>query len=91
MPFAKVLRKGQTTLPKKVRDALKVSEGDVIDFEIAGSMVIMRSKVIVEKEVAAFFANLRRMHKKIGDNDPAIIEKAIEAAIQEVRKPGKQK
>ena len=36
MPFARVLRKRQMTLPKKVRDVLKVSEGDVIDFEIAG-------------------------------------------------------
>jgi len=43
----------------------------------------MRSKVLVEKKEGAFFANLRRMHKKIVDIDPAIIEKAIEEAIQE--------
>lgn len=86
MPFARVLRKGQMTLPKKVRDVLNVSEGDVVDFEISGSTVIMKPKVLVEKEEGAFFANLRRMHEKIGDVDPAIIEKAIEEAIREVRK-----
>ena len=91
MPFARVLRKGQMTLPKKVRDVLKVSEGDVIDFEITGSTVIMKPKVLVEKEEGAFFANLRRIHKKIGDIDPAIIEKAIEDAIKDVRKQGKKK
>ncbi len=86
MPFARVLRKGQMTLPKKVRDALNVSEGDVIDFEISGSTVIMKPKVLVEKRKSAFFANLERMHEKIGDVDPAIIEKAIEEAIRDVRK-----
>jgi len=90
MPFARVLRKGQMTLPKKVRDVLKVSEGDVIDFEITGSTVIMRPKVLVEKEEGVFFANLHRIHKKTGNIDPAIIEKAIEEAIRGVRKQGKK-
>jgi len=89
MPFARILRKGQMTLPKKVRDVLKVSEGDVIDFEITGSTVIMRPKVLVEKEKSDFFANLSRMHEKIGDVDPAIVEKAIEEAIRDVRKRAK--
>jgi AbrB family looped-hinge helix DNA binding protein len=89
MPFARVLRKGQMTLPKKVRDVLKVSEGDVIDFEITGSTVIMRPKILVEKEKAEFFANLSRMHQKIGDVDPVIVEKAIEDAIRDVRKRAK--
>lgn len=91
MPFARVLRKGQMTLPKKVRDVLKVSEGDVIDFEITGSTVIMRPKILVEKEKGDFFANLSRMHEKIADVDPAIVEKAIEDAIRDVRKRAKTK
>ncbi|MDD3847073.1 MAG: AbrB/MazE/SpoVT family DNA-binding domain-containing protein [Syntrophorhabdaceae bacterium] len=86
MPFARVLRKGQMTLPKKVRDVLKVSEGDVIDFEITGSAVIMRHKVLVEKGKSEFLANLSRMHEKTGDVDPAIVEKAIEDVIRDVRK-----
>lgn len=89
MPFARVLRKGQMTLPKRVRDVLKVSEGDVIDFEISGSTVIMRPKILVEKEKGEFFANLSRIHEKIGDVDPAIVEKAIEDAIRDVRKRAK--
>jgi AbrB family looped-hinge helix DNA binding protein len=91
MPFARVLRKGQMTLPKKIRDVLNISEGDVVDFEISGSTVIMRPKVLVGKEESAFFANLHRMHEKIGDVDPAIIEKAIEETILDVRKQGKKK
>lgn len=91
MPLARVLRKGQMTLPKKVRDVLNVSEGDLVDFEISGSTVIMKPKVLVEKEEGALFANLHRMHKKIGDIDPVIIEKAIEEAIRDVRKQGRNK
>jgi len=93
MPFARVLRKGQMTVPKKVRDILNVSEGDLVDFEISGSTVIMKPKVLVEKDESVFFANIHRMHEKIGDVDPAIIEKAIEEAIRDVRKQkqGKKK
>ena len=93
MPFARILRKGQMTLPKKIRDVLNVSEGDIVDFQISGSTVIMKPKVLVEKEETAFSANLHRMHEKIGDVDPAIIEKAIEEAIRDVRKQhrGKKK
>ena len=93
MPFARILRKGQVTVPKKVRDILNVSEGDVVDFEISGSTVIIKPKILVEKEESAFFSNLHRMHEKIGDVDPEIIEKAIEEAIRDVRKKkqGKKK
>lgn len=86
MPFAKVLRKGQMTLPKQVRDVLRVNEGDLVDFEISGSTVTMKPKVLVEREKSAFFANLDRIHKKLENVDPGIIEKAIEDAIDDVRR-----
>lgn len=91
MPFARVLRKGQMTLPKKVRDALNIDEGDLVDFEISGSAVIMKPKVLVEKQKSAFFTNLDRIHNKMKDVDPAIIEKAIEEAIRDVRKRARDK
>jgi AbrB family looped-hinge helix DNA binding protein len=36
MPTATVTSKGQVTLPKKVREALKIGPGDQIDFVVEG-------------------------------------------------------
>ena len=42
MPWAKILRSGQVTLPKEVRERLNLKEGDILDFEITEDGVMMR-------------------------------------------------
>ena len=86
MPYARVLRKGQITLPKKVRDVLSVSEGDIVDFEINGATVTIRPKVLIEKKTGELWANIQRMQEKMKDQDPEEVERLIEEAIQEVRR-----
>lgn len=86
MPHARVLRKGQLTLPKKVRDTLNVKEGDIIDFEIDGSVVTIKPQVLVEKKEGALLASLRRMQEKVGDVGPDEMSALIEEAIREVRR-----
>ena len=49
MPWAKVLRSGQVTFPKEVRESLNLKEGDIVDFRIKGSEVTIRPKVMVDK------------------------------------------
>ena len=44
MPWAKILRSGQVTLPKEVRERLNLKEGDILDFEITEDGVMMRAK-----------------------------------------------
>jgi len=39
--LAKVTTKGQVTIPKKIRDALRIRPNDRIDFEREGGKVIM--------------------------------------------------
>jgi antitoxin PrlF len=39
---AKLTSKGQTTIPREVRDKLALSPGDVIAFEIEGDVVRLR-------------------------------------------------
>jgi AbrB family looped-hinge helix DNA binding protein len=86
MALAKVLRSGQVTFPKEVRTSLNLKEGDILDFELKGSMVIVRPKALVDKDKSAFWKMLDRMHVKLKDEDPEEIEKAIAEAIKEVRK-----
>jgi AbrB family looped-hinge helix DNA binding protein len=85
MPLARVLQKGRITIPKAVRHILDISEGDLVDFEISGQTVILRPRVFVEQAETELFANIRRMHERIGDADPEVMEKAIDASIQKVR------
>jgi AbrB family looped-hinge helix DNA binding protein len=43
MPVSTITAKGQTTIPKKIRDHLKIKPGDKIDFVIKD-----RGKVVLE-------------------------------------------
>jgi AbrB family looped-hinge helix DNA binding protein len=86
MMWARVLRSGQVTFPKEVRSSLNLKEGDILDFELKDSMVIVRPKTLVDKKKSAFWNMLDRMHEKLKDEDPEEIEKAIAEAIEEVRK-----
>ena len=41
MDFAKITARGQTTIPKRIREAINLSEGDVIAFEIEGDRLVV--------------------------------------------------
>ncbi|MYK40338.1 MAG: AbrB/MazE/SpoVT family DNA-binding domain-containing protein [Gemmatimonadetes bacterium] len=41
MELAKITSRGQTTIPKRIREAANLREGDVIAFEIEGSHLVV--------------------------------------------------
>ena len=41
MEFSKITARGQTTIPKKIRDAANLSVGDVLAFEIEGERLVL--------------------------------------------------
>lgn len=86
MALAKVLRSGQVTFPKEVRESFNIKEGDIIDFQIKGSEIIIRPKTFVDKGKAEVWKMFDAMHEKMKDEDPEKVEKLIEEAIREVRK-----
>lgn len=73
MPSTTVTSKGQVTIPKRIRDFLRVKTGDRIDFDIDAS-----GKVVVRPggtDVSALKGVLRRPGRR-----PVSLE-AMEAAI----------
>ena len=42
MELAKITARGQTTIPKRIREAANLREGDVIAFEIEGGHLVVR-------------------------------------------------
>ena len=52
MPVSTLTSKGQTTIPKEVRDYLRLSSGDQIDFVIqADGSVVLRAATLHVKEL----------------------------------------
>lgn len=45
MELAKITSRGQTTIPKRVREAADLNEGDVIAFEVEGDHLLVRKLV----------------------------------------------
>ena len=48
MEIAKITSRGQTTIPKLIREAAALRQGDLIAFELAGDHVVVR-KVFPER------------------------------------------
>jgi AbrB family looped-hinge helix DNA binding protein len=50
MSVVKVLRHGQITLPKSLRQVLDIREGDILEIELERSHLIVKTKMLVDKE-----------------------------------------
>jgi AbrB family looped-hinge helix DNA binding protein len=95
MPWAKILRSGQVTLPKEVRRRLNLKEGDIVDFEIKEGGVILRAKELVSKQPApagleAFGRAMDQLQAatagKVDDLTEEEVLALVEAAVQEARR-----
>ncbi len=49
MELAKITARGQTTIPKRIREAANLNEGDVIAFEIENDRLVVH-KVVPRKD-----------------------------------------
>ena len=74
----KVLPKGQITLPKKVRKALGIEEGDVLILERKNNKIEIKKA----KTIKDFYGFLKGKKSVSGKE----IEKAVEEAIKEREK-----
>src|SRR3990172_8646370 len=95
MPFVKVVRNGQVTIPKEIREKLGIKEGDFLEVEPSETSVSFRLKVMVNKGDAlkAFSKAFEKLQSSVSDNLKdmaedelsAIIDEAIQAARKEKR------
>jgi AbrB family looped-hinge helix DNA binding protein len=53
MALVKVLRHGQVTLPKEFRETLGINEGDLMEAELEGARILLKPKVVVDKEAVS--------------------------------------
>jgi bifunctional DNA-binding transcriptional regulator/antitoxin component of YhaV-PrlF toxin-antitoxin module len=75
MITSKLTKRGQTTLPRRVRDALKIEPGQSLVYEVEGDRVVLHS----HPGVLASFGTL----KKRGARGPGDFAKARAGAREE--------
>ena len=49
MSLVRVKRKHQVTIPAKVRDELRLEEGDLLEVQVQGNRIVLTPQVVVER------------------------------------------
>lgn len=79
MATATITSKGQTTIPKEIREKLKLHPGDKVDFVIgAEGMVILRPVTIDVRDLYGFMKKTGQPAVTLGEMDEAIADGARE-------------
>ena len=87
MPYVRVLRGGQITMPKQLRKVLEIKEGDILEVEMEDHKLVLKRKALVDKDLA--WARLNDVMERVGKRHRKISEKEVEKdallAIKAVR------
>jgi len=88
MPLVKVIRNGQITLPKALRDALGIKEGDLLEVKLRNSEMTIKPKATIDKAMAGdkFFQMVDEIRASVRDVDPEELEATIAEAVQAAKK-----
>jgi AbrB family looped-hinge helix DNA binding protein len=89
MPLVKVIRHGQITLPKEVRVALGIEEGDLLEVNLAKDGMTIKPKIAVDQELAQE-KHLRSI-KKLQSKAKRVNQDELDAALQEATVAAKKK
>jgi len=87
MPFVRVLRGGQITMPKELRKVLEIKEGDILEVQMEKNKVVLKPKILMDKDQA--WDRLNQVMAKVGKRHRKTSEKEVESdaleAIKTVR------
>lgn len=88
MPLVKVIRNGQITLPKGLRDRLGIREGDLLEVTLSKSGICIVPKTAVDSELARseFFRMVNEFRERVMDADPEELEAALAEATLAAKK-----
>ena len=84
MSYVRVLRGGQITMPKELRRSLEIKEGDILEIEMENKKVVLKPKVLVDKDQA--WEGLNRVMRKVVSRHRKTSEKEVEEdAIEAIK------
>jgi AbrB family looped-hinge helix DNA binding protein len=80
MPVATLTSKGQTTIPKEIRDLLGLAPGDKLDFVVeSDGRVVLRPATLDVRELRGMLRKKGRKPVSLEQMDRAIAEGAMRA------------
>jgi len=71
-------------MPKELREFLEIKEGDILEVEMENRKVVLKPKVLVDKDEA--WARLNQVIKKVGRRHRKISAKEVEEDVLEAIK-----
>lgn len=88
MPLVKVIRNGQITIPKELRGALGIEEGDLLEVRLSEGGMTIKPKTAVDRELAKgrFFQMTEQIRESVKDADPRELDEAIAEAVAAAKK-----
>lgn len=88
MPLVKVIRNGQITIPKELRAALGIEEGDLLEVRLSEAGMTIKPKAAVDRELAGgrFFEMTEQIRESVKDADPQELDEAIAEAVAAAKK-----
>jgi len=89
MSFVKVLRGGQITMPKELREILEIKEGDILEVQMEKNKVVLKPKVLVDKNQA--WERLNQVMAKVGKRHGKISKKEVESDVLDAIKTVRSK
>lgn len=69
MPLVKVTRNFQVSIPKQIRDALRLQEGDLIEVEERDGEIVMTPKRLIDADQAWFWTPEWQKGEREADED----------------------
>lgn len=78
MPIIKVIRNGQITLPKEIREALDIDEGQILEAEVENSRIILKPLTFVESGSVLSLKGKRKVKEALEDVKKGAVSKAYD-------------
>jgi antitoxin MazE len=88
MPLVRVIRNGQITLPKQLRESLGIREGDLLEVKSGKSGLIITPKVVIDREEARerFFGMVDEIRDRGKGADAGEVAREVDEAVRAGRK-----
>ena len=86
MAAAKILERGQITIPKEIRESLGLKKGDVVDARLEGDcVVIMPKKLATPEEWEKLLQVMNTVHEQNRDISEEEVYQDVQRAVTKLR------
>ena len=83
MPFTTIRAKGQVTIPREIREAARLAEGDPIEIELTPDGIMLRPKKLIDSTQAWFWGRAWQAGESEAEADIAAGRVTVQTADED--------